>query len=154
MIEGQSSTIAGSDLLSAGMLRFHHIGVACRDVEKEMQAFSILGYRIEGPPFQDPLQKISGCFLSGPGPRIELLAPLDESSPVESWLKKDAKMYHQAFEVESLAPAIAALSARHAVVVSRPKPAIAFGGRKVAFLLCPNGLLIELIESLEPANGG
>jgi methylmalonyl-CoA/ethylmalonyl-CoA epimerase len=127
--------------------RFHHIGLACRDIDKEAQALALVGYEIEGQRFMDPAQKIHGCFLVGPGPRMELLAPTDESSPLISWLNRDAKMYHQAYEVESIDPALATLSAQHAVVVSRPKPAVAFGGRKVAFLMFPNGLLIELIES-------
>jgi methylmalonyl-CoA/ethylmalonyl-CoA epimerase len=112
-----------------------------------MKALQLVGYEIEGQRFTDPLQKIHGCFLVGPGPCMELIAPVDESSPVVSWLNKNIKMYHQAYEVESMEPALATLTAQHAVVVSRPKPAIAFGGRKVAFLMLPNGLLIELIES-------
>jgi len=77
---------------------------------------------------------------------MELLAPVDDSSPVMSWLNKDIKMYHQAYEVESMEAALGPLTAQQAVVVSRPKPAIAFGGRKVAFLMFPNRLLVELIE--------
>jgi methylmalonyl-CoA/ethylmalonyl-CoA epimerase len=126
--------------------RFHHIGLACRDVEKEARALRLLGYELEGQHFMDPLQKIHGCFLVGLGPRMELLAPVDESSPIVSWLNKDAKMYHQAYEVASIDAALKALRTQHAVVVSRPKPAVAFGDRKVAFLLLPNSLLIELIE--------
>ena len=136
--------------------RFHHIGLACRDIEKEAKALRLLGYEIEGQHFMDPLQKIHGCFLVGPGPRMELLAPVDESSPIVSWLNRDIKMYHQAYEVEAIAPALAALSAQHAVVVSRAKPAVAFGRRKVAFLMLPNNLLVEMIESpaLEVATQG
>lgn len=126
--------------------RFHHIGLACRDIEREAKALRLVGYELEGQHFTDPLQKIHGCFLVGPGPRMELLAPIDESSPVVSWLNQNIKMYHQAYEVDSIDPALKSLSAQHAVVVSRPKPAIAFGGRKVAFLMLPNSLLVELIE--------
>jgi methylmalonyl-CoA/ethylmalonyl-CoA epimerase len=129
--------------------RFHHIGLACRDMEKEAEALRLLGYELEGERFTDPLQKIHGCFLAGIGPRIELLAPLDESSPIISWLNKDVKMYHQAYEVESIEQAITSLTRQHAVVLSRPKPAIAFGGRKVAFLMIPNRLLVEVIECPE-----
>jgi methylmalonyl-CoA/ethylmalonyl-CoA epimerase len=129
--------------------RFHHIGVACRDMEKEAEALRLVGYELEGEYFTDPLQKIHGCFLTGPGPRMELLAPLDESSPIVSWLKKDIKMYHQAYEVDAIDSSLAALTAHQAVVLSRPKPAVAFGGRKVAFLMLPNRLLVELVENSE-----
>src|SRR5690242_3211108 len=77
---------------------FHHIGIACRDMEREKVHYQILGYQQEGPDFSDPLQKIHGCFMTGIGPRIELLAPMDEASPVTVWLEKGVKMYHQAFE--------------------------------------------------------
>lgn len=127
--------------------RFHHIGVACRNMEKEAEALKLLGYEMEGETFTDPLQKIHGCFMAGIGPRVELLAPLDETSPIISWLNKDIKMYHQAFEVDSMERALTRLTGQRAVVVSRPKPAIAFEGRKVAFLMLPNRLLVELIES-------
>lgn len=129
--------------------RFHHIGLACRDMEREAEALQLLGYELEGERFTDPLQKIHGCFLAGIGPRIELLAPLDESSPIISWLNKDVKMYHQAYEVESIEQAMTRLTKQHAVILSRPKPAIAFSGRKVAFLMLPNRLLVEVIECPE-----
>ncbi len=128
-------------------LQFHHIGIACRHIEKEIRSFAMVGYGLEGERFSDPLQKIHGCFLVGPGPRIELLAPMDDTSPVMSWLQKGVKMYHQAYEVESIEAAVTALAAGHAVVVSPAKPAVAFGGRKIAFLMFPNLLLVELIES-------
>jgi len=136
----------GCDSMIAG-LQFHHIGVACRDLEKEMRSFAIVGYKLEGEHFSDPLQKIHGCFLVGPGPRIELLAPMDDTSPVMPWLQKGVKMYHQAYEVESIADATAALCAERAVVISPAKPAVAFGGRKISFVMFPNLLLVELIES-------
>jgi glyoxalase/bleomycin resistance protein/dioxygenase superfamily protein len=127
-------------------LEFHHIGVACRDIDREARAFAALGYTIDGQIFSDPLQKIRGCFLTGAGPRIELLAPLDDSSPLLPWLEKGIKMYHQAFEVESMEKTIAALCESRAVVLSPPKPAVAFDGRSIAFLMLPNLLLVELIE--------
>jgi methylmalonyl-CoA/ethylmalonyl-CoA epimerase len=139
----------GNAVMIAG-LQFHHIGVACRDLEKEIRSFAIVGYRLEGEQFSDPLQKIHGCFLVGPGPRIELLAPMDDASPVMSWLQKGVKMYHQAYEVESIEDAAAALCAERAVVISPGKPAVAFGGRKITFLMFPNLLLVELIESASP----
>ena len=131
-------------------LQFHHIGVACRDIEKEMRSFAIVGYKLEGERFSDPLQKIHGCFLVGPGPRIELLAPMDDTSPVMPWLQKGVKMYHQAYEVDSIEEAAAALCAERAVIISPAKPAVAFGGRKISFLMFPNLLLVELIESALP----
>ena len=63
-------------------LHFHHIGVACRNIEKEIQAFAILGYDRDSEIITDPLQGIHCCFLKGPGLRIELLVPTDDTCPV------------------------------------------------------------------------
>ena len=55
-------------------------------------------------------------------------------------------MYHQAFEVPVLDDAISYLAGYRARVLSPPKPAIAFGGRRIAFMLQPNRSIVELIE--------
>ena len=57
-------------------------------------------------------------------------------------------MYHQAFLSHNLREAVRVLIDKGAVIVSHPKPAIAFGGRQVCFLLLPNRLLIELIATI------
>ena len=92
-------------------LHFHHIGVACRNIEKEIQAFAILGYDRDSEIITDPLQGIHCFFLKGPGLRIELLVPTDDTSPLIPWLDRGVKMYHQAFECESVTAAIAQLRA-------------------------------------------
>ena len=127
-------------------LHFHHIGVACRNIEKEIQAFAVLGYDRDSEIITDPLQGIHCCFLKGPALRIELLAPADDTSPLIPWLDRGVKMYHQAFECESVTTAIAQLESHGAVVMSQQKHAKAFSGRNIAFLMLPNMLLIELIQ--------
>ncbi len=129
-----------------GTLRFHHIGVACRSIAFERRGWEILGYRQEGEPFSDPLQGISGLFMSGPGPRMELLEPLSGAETLSPFLKAGIKMYHQAYETHDLKADMETLRNMRAKVVSPPKPAIAFNGRHVTFLILPNSLIIELIE--------
>jgi methylmalonyl-CoA/ethylmalonyl-CoA epimerase len=131
-------------------LVFHHIGIACSNLAREKAHYQILGYRQEGPDFRDPLQKVDGCFMTGPAPRIELLAPVGADSPLHPYLASGIKMYHQCFETRSIEPAVEELKARGARVVAAPKPAIAFGGRRVAFLMLPNMMLVELMESESP----
>jgi methylmalonyl-CoA/ethylmalonyl-CoA epimerase len=130
-------------------LSFHHIGVACRDLETEARNFSFLGYTQEGLYFEDPIQKIRGFFLTGGGPRLELLAPLDETSPVIPWLQRGVKFYHQAFETPSLDESLNSLVAKRGKIVTGPVPAVAFGGLPIAFVMMPGLLLIELIQQGE-----
>jgi len=127
--------------------RFHHVGVACRDLDAEARAFALLGYRQEGERFIDDVQEIIGCFLAGPGPRLELLAPRGDHSPVRQWLARGVKFYHLAYETDSVPDAVAALKAERAVLVVPAVPAVAFGGREIAFLMLPGLILVELIQA-------
>jgi len=130
-------------------LTFHHVGVACVDVCAEAARFATLGYVIEGEAFEDPLQGIRGLFVAGQSPRLELLEPLAASRPgvLSAWLARDVKFYHLAYRVLHLQPAISRLRALGAKVVVPATPAVAFGGREIAFLMLPNRSLIELIAS-------
>ena len=129
--------------------RFHHLGIACRDLDRERAGWLILGYCEEGAVFLDPLQKIRGQFLTGPGPRIELVTPQGAGSPVEGYLARGTKIYHQAYVCPDLNAALAKLTAAGAKITAAPAPAVAFDGRDIAFVMLPNLNLIELIEAPE-----
>lgn len=128
-------------------LRFHHVGVACRSLERERATFAILGYAPEGDAFEDPIQRVRGQFLVGAGPRLELLEPLGDGSPVVPWLEKGVKYYHQAFETDALRDALDGLRADGAKLVAGPVPAVAFANREIAFLMLPGLVLVELIQA-------
>ena len=129
-------------------LVFHHVGVACTDILHEQRHFESLGYVAEGEVFEDALQGIRGLFMAGQTPRIELLAPLgNDPGVLRDWLARGAKFYHLAYIVGDLADAIASLRTKRAKLVLGPVPAVAFGGRHVAFLMQPNQTLVELISA-------
>ena len=62
-------------------------------------------------------------------------------------LARGVKIYHTAYETPDFDGALQALRARRCKLTVGPVPAIAFGGRRIAFLLLPNMNLIELIEA-------
>lgn len=128
-------------------LDFHHIGVACLDLQSETRRFEILGYTPEGPDFTDPLQGVSGRFLVGGGPRMELLVPLSGDGVLTPWIKSGVKLYHLAYETPDLPSAIDFYRSHRSKIVVQPVEAVAFGGRLICFLMMPNMLLVELIES-------
>jgi methylmalonyl-CoA/ethylmalonyl-CoA epimerase len=127
-------------------LTFHHIGVACRDVDAEAKTYESLGYRREGEDFVDPRQGIRGRFIAGPGPRLELLVGLPGSTVLEPWLRKGVRYYHQAFLTEDLRTGLEQLLSAGAKLVTEPVPAVAFGGREIAFVMLRNVTLVELIQ--------
>jgi methylmalonyl-CoA/ethylmalonyl-CoA epimerase len=126
---------------------FHHTGLACRSIEQEARWFSILGYVREGPTFTDPLQGITGQFMVLGNTRVELLESLPDARVLDNWLARGSPIYHFAFEVAHLEESLDRLEASGAKVISDPKPAVAFGGRRVAFTIRRNRMVVELIES-------
>ena len=65
---------------------FHHVGIAVRDLQTAIPNYkSLFGYNLISGPFDDPIQKVSVCFLSrGDGdPALELVAPLGPNSPID-----------------------------------------------------------------------
>jgi methylmalonyl-CoA/ethylmalonyl-CoA epimerase len=89
---------------------------------------------------------VSGRFLAGGGPRLELLIPLTSEGHLTPWLKSGVKLYHWAHETSDFEVELGRLRGEGAKVVVAPVPAVAFGGRRIAFLMLPNMLLTELIE--------
>jgi glyoxalase/bleomycin resistance protein/dioxygenase superfamily protein len=128
-------------------LSFHHLGVACKSIDAELPWWMALGYRREGEPFADRNQGIRGIFLSGGGPRIELLEELPGSSVLQPWLRGGTKIYHHCYETADLAGESERLRRGGAALARRPMPAIAFGGRCVSFFVLPSRYLVELLES-------
>jgi len=128
-------------------LNFHHIGYACKDLDREQQALSLLGYVQESDDFDDPLQHIKGRFLTGPGPRIELLVQYEGTTVLEPWLMKGVKMYHLAYEVPELEKHISLLQEAGGKITVPAAPAVAFAGREICFIMLPSMQLVELIQS-------
>ena len=68
------------------MLTFHHIGIACRDIEKTKPFYLMMGYTAS-PVVEDPLQHVRICFLEkGGAPRLELLEPADVAEEMRLFL--------------------------------------------------------------------
>lgn len=125
---------------------FHHIGYATSSIDRELGTFSLMGYQPEGDAFTDPTQGIRGLFLTGAGPRIELLESLPERSTLAPWLASGIRMYHLAYTVLDICQAVTWSRSQRARITVEPVPAVAFGGRLISFAMFRNGLLVEFIE--------
>lgn len=122
------------------------MGVACSRMQVELETYRGLGYQPEGGVFEDAAQGIRGQFLSNGSLRVELLEPLNDTSPIRPFLERGVRWCHEAYLCDDIDETIRKLEAAGARVVRPPKAAIAFGGRRIAFLFWPNRMLIELIE--------
>ena len=128
-------------------LLFHHVGVACRDIRKTKDFYVNMGYT-PADVVDDPLQHVKVCFLEKENaPRIELLAPLDDQSPVLRTLEASGVTpYHICYQVEDIDAAIARLRQERFLLINGPVPACAMGGRRIAFLFHKHTGLIEIVE--------
>jgi methylmalonyl-CoA/ethylmalonyl-CoA epimerase len=128
---------------------FHHVGVAVRSLRDSIPIFGdLFGYEVVSGPFDDPIQKVSVCFLSrGNGdPFVELVAPLGPNSPIDLTLKKGGGAYHICYQVPDIKAAIEQLTGKGCFLLSGPVPAAAFENREIAWLMTAADLLVELVQ--------
>lgn len=131
--------------------KFHHIGVAVKELDATASVYEQGGYKRSSSIF-DSIQNVNICWLTKEGmPIVELLAPVDEKSPVNKTLEKvGVSPYHCCYVVNNLEDACAELRKQKFIIVSKPAEAVAFCGSRVCFLFNKNVGLIELVET--PAN--
>lgn len=129
-------------------MTFHHVGIAVKDIEVTASVYESGGYHRSSVVF-DPIQNVNICWLTREGtPTIELLAPVDETSPVNRTLEKvGVSPYHLCYVVDSIDDAVNELRRQKYIVVSKPSEAVAFRGGKVCFLFNKNVGLIEIVEA-------
>ena len=131
--------------------RFHHIGVAVKSIEKTAEIYRRGGYFVSEKIY-DPVQNVNICWLTKEGmPTVELLEPVDDTSPVCKTLEKNGVTpYHTCYVVDHIDEAVAELRKVKYVMVSTPVEAVAIHNCRVCFLFNKNVGLIELVEA--PAN--
>ena|ERR1700712_337398 len=129
-----------------------HVGVAVKAIGPTTEALEkLFGYHVVSGPFDDPIQKVSVNFLSAgenDNVEIELIAPLTEDSPITSILAKNGGgAYHLCFETIDIDKAVKHAKDNGCIIVSQPVPAVAFEGRRIAWIYAPSRQLFELVEA-------
>lgn len=131
-------------------LFLHHFGFVVRDVTEGAEAFKVaLGATWDGVVHSDPLQAVKVTFITtrAGDAAIELVEPDGPHSPVLSFLTKTGGgLHHVCYEVEDLDHQVMLLQSRGLSIIGRPKPAVAFAGRRIAWVLTEENLLLELLE--------
>jgi methylmalonyl-CoA/ethylmalonyl-CoA epimerase len=128
----------------------HHVGIVLASIDAEVSSYeTTLNLRVVSGPFIDPLQEARVIFLSGGQPAeaaIELVEPTSETSPVASFLKRGGGMHHICYLTKNLEGELARVRALGALIVRPPVPAVAFQGRRIAWVYTRQRLLVELLE--------
>jgi methylmalonyl-CoA/ethylmalonyl-CoA epimerase len=133
---------------------FDHIGVFVRSLEDGQRHLSAL-LPITGWSgiTDDPLINVRVQFgTDASGLRYELVAPLGPGSPVDTALATgDNLLNHVAYRTATLDAEVARMRRQRCIPTGPARPAVAFGGRRVIFLLTPLRFIVELVEDPTPA---
>ena len=133
-----------------GQLKFHHIGFVLASIQESSESFArSLGATWDGNIIFDPLQKVRVTFLRGAHvseAQIELVEPGGPESPVSRFLERGGGLHHLCYEVEDLESHLAFCKSVGTITIRRPVPAVAFGGRRIAWALTRKRLLVEFLE--------
>jgi methylmalonyl-CoA/ethylmalonyl-CoA epimerase len=131
-------------------LSLHHVGYVVANIPAAAAGFvHALSASWNGLVFEDPNQSAKVTFLStrDGDALIELVEPAGENSPVLRFLReRGGGMHHLCYEVEDLESQMALMKGRGSLIVRRPKPAVAFDGRRIGWMLTPEKLLVEFLE--------
>jgi methylmalonyl-CoA/ethylmalonyl-CoA epimerase len=128
------------------MIKIDHLGIAVADLQKAVEAFEALGFKVERT-LDVPSEKVRTAFLPIGESHLELLEPTDPQSVIARFLEKRSGLHHVCFLVPDLEASLASLKARGVELIDSA-PRIGAGGCRVAFLhpRAAGGVLVELKE--------
>lgn len=147
---GGSVHVGRNGFLLSGNCTLHHLGFVVASLPAAAEGFAAsLSAHWDGQIIHDPIQRVRVAFFSpadNRNPVFELVEPASEESPVSNFLKKGGGLHHVCYEMDELDSGL--LDARRSglVIVAAPAPAVAFGGRRIAWVCSKTRLLVELLE--------
>ena len=125
----------------------HHIGVAVHDLDDAVATYQrLFGASVEARETITSQGAEAAAMHVGDG-RVELLAPLEEDTPVGRFLaRRGPGMHHVAYEVEDLRAELARLDGEGVQLVDH-EPRLGLYGLQVAFIHpdAVHGVLTELV---------
>jgi len=131
-------------------MRLHHLGFVVPDIRDALDRFArSLGATSDGRIWEDPHQSVKVSFLTTQpnDAQVELVQPIGDNSPVARFLReKGGGLHHACYEVDNLEDQIVMMRSAGGILARKPKPAVAFDGRRIAWILTSDKFLIELLE--------
>ena len=129
-------------------MKIEHIGIATRNIDDALEFWrDALGLRVVETE-EVAEQGVRVAMLPVGEPRVELLEPTSEASPVAKFLeKRGAGIHHIAVRVEDIRATLGRLKEQGARLIDE-SPRVGAGGCLVAFVhpASAGGVLLELVE--------
>lgn len=133
-------------------MKFHHVGIVVESIERSVALYrQFFGLRPVSGVVTDNTQRVNVQFLASDAAAtsVELIEPLPGESPARGALEKGGGLNHLCFQVAHITESVREAKSHGAVCVCQPVPAVAFGGRRIAFLFYRDIGLIEFVEAAE-----
>ena len=131
------------------IMKFHHIGIVVPRIQDSIgELTKFLNFDTIGIPTLVGSQKVNVCFLNMGSLRLELIEPVEESSPISDFVSDGGGFHHICFEVDDIHKEIEKMVKNGARLLVEPVKG--FDDRIITFLLLhmkkTNCNLIELVE--------
>ena len=137
------------------MMKVDHIGIATPKLEEALGFWrDALGLAVVHTEVVEE-QGVRVAMLPVGEPRVELLEPTHDESPVAKFLsKRGPGIHHVAVRVEDIRASLARLKAAGARLIDE-EPRTGAGGCLIAFVhpQSSGGVLLELVEHVDAAHG-
>src|SRR5215510_14273463 len=143
-VDGKQSPTAEDPMLS-----LHHIGVAVNDISQAADPFiARFGYKVKSAVIHDPAQTAHVQFLQLPGDSVylELVSPDRSDSKLTNALNKGGGLNHICYSTSDIDTTCRQLRALGLFLLQAPVPAVAFSGRRIAWLMGQERIPLELVE--------
>jgi methylmalonyl-CoA/ethylmalonyl-CoA epimerase len=154
--EARHSDVAQTGPLLGGRCHLHHLGFVVTSIAVVAEGFAAsISASWDGRVIHDPIQRVRVTFLvpaETGNPVFELVEPAEIDSPVTNFLKKGGGLHHVCYEIDDLESGLRKARDSGFVIVAPSVPAVAFGGRRIAWVCSKNRLLIELLERCEASS--
>jgi methylmalonyl-CoA/ethylmalonyl-CoA epimerase len=131
------------------MFKLHHVGILVRDIPQASAEYvSRYGYQIKSDIIHDPVQTAFVQFLqlAGDSSYLEFVAPDRPESKLTNALKKGGGVNHVCYATDDILLACRQLEESGMFLIQAPLPAVAFPGRRIAWLMGSDQALTELVE--------
>ncbi len=136
-------------------INLHHIGYAVAEIEPAVALYvERFNFQLCTPVIHDPVQTAYVQFVRLPGDQVylEFVAPDGPGSKLASAVTNHINLHHLCYAHDDIDRASYDLRKTGMVLLAPPVPAVAFNGRRIAWMLAADRALIELVERGGPGD--
>lgn len=128
----------------------HHIGIASKNIARDVLFFKSLGYESLGALREDLQAQIKVQFMRGKGqPNLELVQNLEKDGPVTPHLQAKRKIFHFAYECDDIENDAAKFMEENAGIFLVPITYVDDENSDIkswCYIACRNSMIVELLE--------